>query len=70
MTYDGPVQPETWQTSVWTIERAQQMGLLGKDQWKKQPDAMLVARATSEAMSRQISPVARAISIVCGCFFH
>lgn len=37
-----------WQTSTWTIERAQQMGLLGKEQWKKQPAAMLVARATAE----------------------
>lgn len=39
---------DAWQTSVWTIARAQQMGLLSKDQWKKQPGAMLVARATSE----------------------
>lgn len=37
-----------WQTSTWTIERATQMGLTGKDQWKKQPAAMLIARATSE----------------------
>ncbi|MGI5144821.1 hypothetical protein ACQEVC_45640 [Plantactinospora sp. CA-294935] len=37
-----------WQVSTWTIERAQQMGLTTKDQWKKQPAAMLVARATAE----------------------
>lgn len=37
-----------WQEVVWTIERAQKLGLLGKDQWKKQPTAMLVARATGE----------------------
>jgi hypothetical protein len=37
-----------WQTSRWDIPRAQQMGLLGKDQWKSQPTAMLIARATSE----------------------
>lgn len=37
-----------WQTSTWTIDRARAMGLLGKDQWKKQPGAMLVARATAE----------------------
>lgn len=37
-----------WQTSTWTIERAQTMGLTGKAQWKQQPAAMLVARATSE----------------------
>lgn len=34
--------------SVWTIERAKGLGLTGKDNWKKQPSAMLVARATSE----------------------
>lgn len=39
---------EAWQTVVWTIERAQQMGLTGKQQWKLQPTAMLIARATSE----------------------
>ena len=35
-------------TSRWTIDRARQMGLTGKDNWKKQPAAMLIARATSE----------------------
>lgn len=34
--------------SVWTIERAKQLGLTGKDNWSKQPEAMLIARATSE----------------------
>lgn len=38
----------TWQTVEWTIQRAQQLGLTGKDQWKKQPQTMLVARATAE----------------------
>jgi len=33
----------------WTIERATKLGLANKDQWKKQPKAMLVARATAEA---------------------
>lgn len=37
-----------WQTSTWTMQRANQMGLTGKDQWKKQPAAMLIARATAE----------------------
>jgi len=37
-----------WQRSVWTIDRAKDLGLTGKDGWKKQPTAMLVARATSE----------------------
>jgi hypothetical protein len=37
-----------WQRSVWTIDRAKDLGLTSKDGWKKQPTAMLVARATSE----------------------
>jgi hypothetical protein len=39
---------EGWQTVVWDIPRARLMGLLNKDQWKKQPKTMLVARATGE----------------------
>lgn len=39
---------EEWQSVTWTIERARDLGLLGKDNWKKQPAAMLMARATSE----------------------
>lgn len=34
--------------SVWTIDRARGLGLLGKDNWKKQAKAMLIARATAE----------------------
>ena len=34
--------------SRWTIARAEKLGLLTKQQWQKQPQAMLVARATSE----------------------
>lgn len=37
-----------WQTVEWTIQRAAQLGLTGKDQWKKQPQTMLIARATGE----------------------
>lgn len=37
-----------WQQVEWPIERAQQMGLTGKDQWKKQPQTMLLNRATAE----------------------
>jgi len=37
-----------WQSVTWTIDRAKDLGLVGKDNWKKQPGAMLVARATSE----------------------
>jgi hypothetical protein len=39
---------EAWQTVVWDIERARLMGLLGKDQWKKQRKTMLINRATGE----------------------
>lgn len=39
---------DEWQTVTWTIDRAKDLGLVGKDNWKKQPAAMLVARATSE----------------------
>lgn len=39
---------QTWQTSTWTIERATKLGLTGKHNWKAQPQAMLVARATAE----------------------
>lgn len=39
---------DEWQTVVWDIPRAQKLGLLGKDQWKKQPKTMLINRATGE----------------------
>ncbi|MFJ4418229.1 hypothetical protein [Streptomyces sp. NPDC088925] len=39
---------ERWQEVTWTIERAAALGLTGKDQWKKQPQTMLIARATGE----------------------
>lgn len=38
-----------WQETSFTIEEAKQMNLLGKDNWKKQPRNMLVARVTSKA---------------------
>lgn len=37
-----------WVKVVWTIDRAKGLGLVGKDNWKKQPGAMLTARATGE----------------------
>ena len=37
-----------WTTVTWTIDRAKGLGLTSKDNWKKQPAAMLVARATGE----------------------
>jgi hypothetical protein len=36
------------QRSVWTIDRAKQLKLTSKTNWLNQPQAMLVARATSE----------------------
>lgn len=36
------------QKSTWTIDRAKRLGLTGKKNWQSQPQAMLVARATSE----------------------
>lgn len=36
------------QEVMWDLDRAKQMGLTNKDNWKKQPQAMLIARATSE----------------------
>lgn len=43
--------------SKWTIERAHGLNLLGKDNWKKQPQAMLLARATSEVCRMTASDV-------------
>jgi hypothetical protein len=39
---------QNWQQSTWTIERATKLGLTNKSNWKNQPQAMLVARATAE----------------------
>jgi len=39
---------EKWQEVEWDTDRARQLGLLNKDQWKKQPKTMLIARATGE----------------------
>lgn len=39
---------DAWQSVTWTMDRARDLQLTGKDNWKKQPQAMLVARATSE----------------------
>lgn len=41
--------PDEAFTSVWTKDRAQTMGLLGKDNWKKQAITMLRWRAVGEA---------------------
>lgn len=38
----------TWTNVDWTMDRARSLGVAGKANWKSQPQAMLVARATSE----------------------
>ncbi len=43
-----PPGESEWTEVLWTIDRAKQLGLTGKQNWVKQPEAMLVARATSE----------------------
>ena len=37
-----------WQTVTWTLDRAKQLGVTSKNNWRSQPQAMLLARATSE----------------------
>ena len=37
-----------WTTVTWTIDQAQRLNLLSKENWKNQPGAMLIARATSQ----------------------
>lgn len=36
------------ETSLWDMDRARRLNLAGKPNWKSQPEAMLVARATTE----------------------
>jgi hypothetical protein len=43
------------QQSVWTIDRAKDLGLAGKPNWRQQPIAMLIARATAEC-ARLVAP--------------
>jgi hypothetical protein len=45
---------QDWQEVTWTIERAAQLGLVNKPEWKKQPGTMLIARGTGE-MARLIA---------------
>jgi len=37
-----------WTTVTWTRDQAERLDLLKKDNWKNQPGAMLIARATSQ----------------------
>lgn len=40
--------PEFTYDSTWDLDKAKRAGLLGNDNWKKYPQAMLAARATTE----------------------
>jgi len=42
---------KTPHTETFTMEQAKRMGLLGKDNWNKQPDVMLLWRAVSAGMN-------------------
>lgn len=46
-----------WRTTEFTIEDARGLQLLSKDNWRKQPRAMLVARVTSKAARMVASDV-------------
>jgi hypothetical protein len=52
---------EDWQEVTWTIPRAALMGLVGKSEWKKQPQTMLLARATGELCRLVASDVLHAV---------
>lgn len=52
---------EDWQEVTWTIPRAALMGLVNKNEWKKQPQTMLVARATGELCRLIASDVLHAV---------
>lgn len=47
MSAKAPGQTD-WTTITWTIDQARKLGLTSKENWKNQPGAMLIARATSQ----------------------
>lgn len=47
--------PDEAYTSVWDLERAKKLGVLDKDNWKKQPGTMLKWRAIGECL-RTVCP--------------
>jgi hypothetical protein len=55
-TYETQRQGDPQPTKMtWTIEQAQTAGLMGNDNWKRHPDAMLRARCSS-ALARAVYP--------------
>jgi hypothetical protein len=53
---------DKWATYTYSLEDARQAGLTGKDSWKKNPRAMLDARATSGAGRRYFADVLAGMS--------
>ena len=53
---------DKWATYTYSLEDARTAGLLGKDSWKKNPRAMLDARATSGAGRRYFADVLAGMS--------
>lgn len=43
-----PPNATEWTTVTWTLDQAKRAGLTTKENWSKQPGAMLIARATSQ----------------------
>jgi hypothetical protein len=54
-------EPDKVQEIEWTIDQARTLGLLGKDQWKKQQKTMLRARATGDICRLVASDVLHAM---------
>lgn len=48
IVYGRRTGSEIVQRSTWTMDRAKSLGLAGRDNYRKQPGAMLVARGTAE----------------------
>lgn len=46
-----------WTTIVWSHDRAKKLGLTNKSNWTKQPQAMLIARATAELCRLVAAPL-------------
>jgi hypothetical protein len=52
---------DQWQEVTWTFDRAAALGLTSREQWRKQPQTMLIARATGEVCRLIASDVLHAM---------